>query len=321
MDSMAPPRLPTGFVADPYYREHRPGPGHPEAPARYDAVVEGVRAAVPGARLLTLTPRDGTEDDVALCHTRDYIEVVRRDVVDVVPCLSTGDTDVCPESMAVALRAVGGVLAAVDAVVEGTVRNAFCAVRPPGHHATPDRGMGFCIFNNVAIAARYAQQRHGLERVLIVDWDVHHGNGTQAVFGGDPSVFYFSTHQWPCYPGTGRVSETGTGAGRGATLNCPCPPGSGRREIVGAFRERLLPAMAAFRPAFVLISAGFDARVADGIGQCLLEDGDFGELTDIVMSVADRYAGGRVVSALEGGYNLAGLASAAGAHAAALAGC
>jgi acetoin utilization deacetylase AcuC-like enzyme len=194
------------------------------------------------------------------------------------------------------------------------VRNAFAAVRPPGHHATADAGMGFCVFNNVAIGARYAQRRHGLARVLIVDWDVHHGNGTQAIFYDDPSVFYFSIHQRPHYPGTGRANQTGTGAGQGFTLNCPLAAGSGGREARAAFLDRLVPAMRDFRPELVLVSAGFDARVGDPLGGLVLTDDDFADLTGIAMDIAAEYAGGRLVAALEGGYNLPGLAAAAGAH-------
>jgi acetoin utilization deacetylase AcuC-like enzyme len=206
------------------------------------------------------------------------------------------------------------VLNAVDAVVPGSARNAFCAVRPPGHHATPNRGMGFCLFNNVAVAARHAQRKHGLERVLIVDWDVHHGNGTQDIFYSDPSVFFFSTHQWPLYPGTGRADETGEGAGLGTTMNYPFPAGAGRAEILGAVRNSLLPAAERFHPDLVLISAGFDSRIGDPLGRFTLTDGDFADLTRAAMEIADRYAGGRVVSVLEGGYSPEGLARAAAAH-------
>jgi acetoin utilization deacetylase AcuC-like enzyme len=228
--------------------------------------------------------------------------------------LSTGDTDIDGRSWEVALHAVGGALNAVDAVVTGRARNAFCVVRPPGHHATARRGMGFCLLNNIALAARYAQRHHGLERVLIVDWDVHHGNGTQEIFYSDPSVFFFSTHQWPLYPGTGRADEAGDGAGQGTTVNFPFPAGSGRNEILGAVENSLMPAADSFRPDLVLISAGFDSRIGDPLGNFTLTDNDFIDLTHRVMEIADRYAGGRVVSMLEGGYNLPGLASAAAAH-------
>jgi len=245
---------------------------------------------------------------------------VRRDVACGIGCLSTGDTDVSAGSLEAAFMAAGGVLSAVDAVMEGRVRSAFCLVRPPGHHATPERGMGFCIFNNVAIGARYAQARYGIERVLIIDWDVHHGNGTQEIFYGDPSVLYFSTHQWPMYPGTGRERETGSAGGRGSTLNCPLGSGSGRTEFVAAFRQRLLPAVRGFKPEFVFVSAGFDALAVDPLGGLALTADDFGDLTRLVVEVAGEHAAGRIVSSLEGGYNLDGLAAASGAHVAALCG-
>ena len=198
--------------------------------------------------------------------------------------------------------------------------NAFCAVRPPGHHANAGRGMGFCLFNNIAIAARYAQRKHGVGRVMIVDWDVHHGNGTQDIFYADASVFFFSTHQWPLYPGTGRADETGEGPGAGTTMNFPFPPDQGGREILGAVENALVPAAEKFQPELLLISAGFDSRVGDLLGRFTLTDEDFADLTRVVMEIADRHAGGRVVSMLEGGYSLPGLGSAAAAHVQALGG-
>jgi acetoin utilization deacetylase AcuC-like enzyme len=239
---------------------------------------------------------------------------VRRDIGRGARELSTGDTNVSSRSLEVALHAAGGVLNLVDAVSQGKARRGVAVIRPPGHHATPGRGMGFCIFNNVAIAARYAQRKYGLERVLIADWDVHHGNGTQDIFYSDGSVFFFSTHQHPWYPGTGLPHETGTGAGKGTTLNCPFPAGSGREQILGAFRERLLPAAHAFQPDLVLISAGFDSRQGDPLGKFTLSDDDFADLTRVMLEIAGRHAGGRLISVLEGGYNLAGLAAAMTAH-------
>jgi acetoin utilization deacetylase AcuC-like enzyme len=310
----------TALLADPIYREHLVGREHPERPERFDAVVAALQAVGLTSRLGRIESRAATEDELNLCHTWDYLRVARRDVESGAGFLSTGDTDITPNSWDVAGKAVGGVLNAVDAVMAGRARNAFCAVRPPGHHANAGRGMGFCLLNNVAIAARHAQKKHGVERVLIVDWDVHHGNGTQDIFYSDPSVFFFSTHQWPLYPGTGRTDETGAGPGKGTTMNFPFPAGSGRKEILGAVQHLLTPAMQSFRPDLVLISAGFDSRIDDLLGSFTLTDEDFADLTLAVMEMADSHAKGRIVSVLEGGYNLSGLASAAAAHVSALAG-
>jgi acetoin utilization deacetylase AcuC-like enzyme len=308
----------TALFADSRCREHLAGVHHPEQPARFDAVMDGLRKAKLVERLEPLPARTATQDELLLCHTAEYLQTAKHDIAAGYHQLTTGDTDVTPNSWDLALLATGGVLNAVDAVVAGRARNAFCAVRPPGHHATPTRGMGFCIVNHIAIGARYAQRRHGVERVLIIDWDVHHGNGTQDIFYTDPSVFFFSTHQWPLYPGTGRADETGAGAGKGFTMNFPFPAGSGRKEILGAVEKSLAPAVDRFRPDLVMISAGFDSRIGDLLGGFTLEDHDFADLTRTVMAMADKYAGGRVVSTLEGGYTLSGLATAAAAHVAAL---
>ena len=306
------------LLADPVCREHDTGRGHPESPRRFDAVVEALDTAGLREKMLALDPREITRDDLLLAHTAEYVALAEHEIRSGSEQLSTGDTTVSRHSWEAALAAAGSALAAVDAVVAGKVARAFCAVRPPGHHASADHGMGFCIFNNIALAARHAQRRHGIGRVLIVDWDVHHGNGTQDIFYEDGSVFFFSTHQSPWYPGTGCADETGSGAGQGTTLNCPLPAFSGRKEIFACFEEKLLPAMEKFRPEFVLISAGFDSRAEDPLGHFLLADEDFADLTRLVAGIAERHAGGRIVSLLEGGYNLRGLASAATAHVQAL---
>jgi len=303
------------FLAEEIAKQHDVGPGHPEQVARWDAAVAGVGTA----RLGKYSPRVATGDELALVHSRGYIRVATTDVESGRHSLSTGDTDICPNSLHVAKRAAGLVLTAVDEVFDKRASRAFCVVRPPGHHASRDRGMGFCLFNSIAVAARYAQKKHGAERVLIADWDVHHGNGTQDIFYRDGSVFFFSTHQSPWYPGTGDADETGEGAGAGKTMNCPFPAGAGRREIVGAFRDSLLPAMAEFKPDLVMISAGFDSRLGDPLGHFRLADEDFADLTNLLREVADKHAGGRLISVLEGGYNLAGLTTAVAAHARALA--
>ena len=309
---------PTGLVCDPAYRDHDTGPWHPEQPARVDAVIQGLHRAGLLERCRVIAPRAAAEADLLRCHIPLYLERVRQDVAAGLDQLSTGDTAIGPGSETVARLAAGGLLAAADALMAGEVANSFAVVRPPGHHATPSRGMGFCIYNNVAIAARYLQEVHGLERILIVDWDVHHGNGTQEIFWEDPTVLVFSTHQSPLYPGTGAASERGQGAGEGFTINCPFPAGSGGAEILAAYREVLLPAAEAFDPQAVLVSAGFDSRHDDPLGDFLLSDDDFAALTHLVRGIADRHAGGRLLSTLEGGYDLAGLASAAAAHVGAL---
>ena len=304
----------TALLLDSVYKQHLTGSGHPERPERLDAVVAGLEREGLVRDAVRLSTRRATEDEIAMAHARDYIAVVKRDIARGAHDLSTGDTSVSPKSLDVALEAAGGVLNAVDAVVGGRVKNAFCAVRPPGHHATAVRGMGFCVFNSIAVAARYAQKKHGLKRVMIADWDVHHGNGTQDIFYSDGSVFFFSTHQSPWYPGTGAAEETGESAGKGKTMNCPFPSGSGRKEVVGAVRERLMPAMKDFEPELVMISAGFDSRIGDPLGQFRLTDEDFADLTRMLMDVADEHAGGRVVSVLEGGYSLEGLAAGVASH-------
>ena len=304
----------TGLLLDPIYKLHDTGPGHPEAPARYAAVTKALEESGLGNKTIPIHKRDATIDEIALCHMRKYIETAKDDVESGSGDLSTGDTSICPRSWDVAIAAVGGVLNAVDAVISGKVSNAFCAVRPPGHHARPAQGMGFCLFNNIAIGARHAQSKHGLDRVLIVDWDVHHGNGTQDIFYEDGSVFFFSTHQSPWYPFTGHAEETGSGKGKGTTMNCPFPAGSGMKEIGGAFREKLLPAIEKFRPDLIMISAGFDSRIDDPLGKFTLTDENFAELTQLMKQAAADHCKGRLVSVLEGGYNLSGLASAVTAH-------
>ena len=301
-------------------KQHATGEGHPERPARFDAVAKALTDAGHAGAMHHIDSRAVTDDEVLACHTAPYLKMVERDVAVGHRVLSTGDTEISPKSLEVARHAAGGALNAVDAIFTGKAANAFCVARPPGHHATPARGMGFCIFNNVAIAARYAQKKYGVKRVLIADWDVHHGNGTQDIFYSDGSVFFFSTHQSPWYPGTGARQETGEGGGKGTTLNCPFAAGAGTAEILGAFREQLVPAMAEFKPEFVILSAGFDSRVGDPLGHFRLDDADFADLTAVMLELAGKHAKGRLLSMLEGGYNLSGLASATSAHVAALRG-
>jgi acetoin utilization deacetylase AcuC-like enzyme len=304
----------TRVFYDPATRRHEPSGDHPENPQRLDAVMEAARTLERQGRLGVATPRPASEDEILRVHSPEYLKLVRSEIAAGRRALSTGDTEISPGSLDAALAAAGTVVSAVDAVMGGRARNAFCALRPPGHHASQARGMGFCVFNNIAIGARHAARRHGVERILIADWDVHHGNGTQAVFWNDGSVLFFDTHQHPWYPGTGSPDETGEGKGRGLIVNRPFPAGSGRNEILGAFRTGLVPAAERFRPELVMISAGFDSRSGDPLGQFTLTDADFADLTTIVLEIARQHARGRVVSVLEGGYARDGLARAVGAH-------
>jgi acetoin utilization deacetylase AcuC-like enzyme len=254
-------------------------------------------------------------NQLTLAHDLHYLQSSKKEIEVGLPSLSTGDTAISKQTWKVASKVTGGVLNAVDQIVEGKRNHAFCITRPPGHHANRKKGMGFCLFNHVAIAARYAQKKHGVGNVLIVDWDVHHGNGTQDIFYEDDSVYFFSTHQSPWYPGTGNRTETGKGIGLGYTLNYPLSAGAGKKEIVDfAFGSKLIQKMVKFKPELILISAGFDSRINDPLGQFQLQDQDFFELTSIILEIAREYANNRVISVLEGGYNLDGLASASVSH-------
>jgi len=310
----------TGLVTSDAYTAHLTGEGHPESPDRVRAIVAKLEAEGLSDRAVAVPPRPATDEELLRCHTADYLQTVRDDLAAGSDDLSTGDTAISARSLETARLAAGGVLAAVDAVMTGQVANAFAVVRPPGHHATPTKGMGFCLFNNVACAARHAQAVHGAKRVLIADWDVHHGNGTQDIFYSDGAVLFFDTHQSPLYPGTGSRDETGAGPGQGLIMNRPFAAGAGRKEIVGAFRDDLVPAADAFQPDLVLVSAGFDSRIDDPLGGFRLTDEDFADLTRIMKEIAAKHCSGRLVSTLEGGYALDGLAAAAAAHVRALVG-
>lgn len=304
----------TALLLDPLFKGHETDLHHPEAPERLDALITAFEATGLTERCLRVASRPATLEEVRTAHREEYVENVLEEIAGGARSLANGDVSVCRKSGEIALNAVGGVLNVVDLVMRGDATNAFCAARPPGHHATPDRAMGFCIFNNVAIAARHAQSVHGLDRVAILDWDVHHGNGTQDIFYTDDTVLFCSTHQSPWYPGTGAASESGEGRGEGFTINRPFRAGAGRKEIVGAFLDTFLPAVRKFRPQLILLSAGFDSRIGDPLGFFRLEDEDFAALTRAVLEVAAECCGGRVISVLEGGYSLSGLASAASAH-------
>ncbi len=304
----------TGFVYDDVYLEHKTGPGHPERPERLEAIIARLEQTSLRDRLTPIEAAPADEKWITAVHQPEYLERIQRSCREKSGYVDSMDVPVSDRSYEAALLAAGGLLAAVDAVVQRRVRNAFCAVRPPGHHALSNRAMGFCLLNNVAIAARYLQKKHELSKILIVDWDVHHGNGTQDTFYDDPTVFYFSTHQYPFYPGSGAAEETGRGEGRGFTLNVPLPAGRGDREYRRVFEEQLVPAAMAFDPQFVLISAGFDAHEDDLLGQMNVTAEGFAELTRVVDRIAEKCCDGRLVSVLEGGYGLEGLAASVEAH-------
>jgi acetoin utilization deacetylase AcuC-like enzyme len=289
--------------------DHDPGDYHPESPARLRAVLEAL-GTPEFARLERREAPEADIDDIARVHPGRFVERMLAAVPAAGHVGIDADTILSPQSGRAALRAAGAVVAAVDAVVAGEADNAFCAVRPPGHHAEPGRAMGFCLFNNVAIGALRAREAHGLARVAVMDFDVHHGNGTQARFADDPSLFYASTHQSPLYPGTGRASETGVGN----IVNVPLAPMAGSQQFRHGFSRAILPALDAFRPEMVLISAGFDAHRRDPLAQLLLDESDYTWVTEQLLEVARRHAGGRVVSTLEGGYDLAALGASAAAH-------
>lgn len=304
------------YAAD--YDRHDTGPGHPESVHRYQVLRAALEALPPGIVRLPVGRR-ATVAEILLAHEHRYHDLVYRDTESLADYLRTGDTAICEHSYDVALEACGAFLAAIDAVMAGELASAFCAVRPPGHHATAGRGMGFCVFNHVAVGARYLQARHRLQRIAIIDWDVHHGNGTEEIFIEDPDVLYVSLHEEHIYPYTGAASTHGRGPGLGLNLNLPLPRHSDGTLALAAWEARVTPALDAFKPEFVLISAGFDARVDDPIGGLRWDDETFAEMTRRCVRQARRWSHGRVVSVLEGGYNPQGLAAAAVAHVLALA--
>jgi len=314
MDNQSDAQTKTGFLYDDIYIEHKTTPGHPERPARLVHILETLKESGLYSRLIELKAAPADLQWIKMVHAPDYIERAKNRYGEGAGYLDSADVPISEKSYEAAVMAAGGVLAAVDAVMEEKVTNAFCAVRPPGHHAIKDQAMGFCIFNNVAIAACYIQKKYALEHILIVDWDVHHGNGTQAEFYDDPNVLYFSVHQYPFYPRTGSEDERGRDKGLNYTINVPLPAGSGDSVYIEAFEENLRPAALAFSPDFVLISAGFDAHKDDLLGQMALTADGFARLTQIVKEIARRSARGRIVSVLEGGYHLDGLADSVEAH-------
>src|SRR5947208_6085885 len=289
--------------------DHDPGDYHPESPARLRAVLEALDAPE-FARLERREAPEAEIDDIARVHPRRFVEQMLAAVPAAGHVGIDADTILWPQPSRAARRAAGAVVAAVDAVVASEADNAFCAVRPPGHHAEPGRAMGFCLFNNVAIGALRAREVHGLARVAVIDFDVHHGNGTQEAFEADRSLFYASTHQYPLYPGTGAASETGVGN----IVNVPLRPMAGSSQFRLGVTQRILPALDAFRPELVIVSAGFDAHRSDPLAQLMLEEADYTWVTEKLLEIAYRHGAGRLVATLEGGYDLSALAASAAAH-------
>jgi acetoin utilization deacetylase AcuC-like enzyme len=295
----------SAVIIDPKYLKHDPGPSHPERAERIQTLLSLAESLEPEAYQL-LPPRPALREEIESCHGRDYIVQVEstsrtnRFALD-------GDTVTCPDSFSVAVLAVGGFLRLLDALAAGEFENGFAFVRPPGHHALMNRAMGFCFFNTVAIGARHLQLAYGAERILIVDWDVHHGNGTQEAFYGDPSVLYLSTHQYPYYPGTGSLGEVGVGPGEGYTVNVPLPAGCGDEEYLAVFGEVVVPIAAAYRPQWILVSAGFDPHRRDPLGGMTVTERGFGLMAARLLELAREHAGGKIAFLLEGGYDLVGL--------------
>ncbi len=305
----------TALIYDPIFLEHITPPKHPERPQRLEMAIKVLEALgwLQRDGLVNIPPREATEDELATVHDRAYIRQVKEVAEEVAREEQQGgrktrffatDTYISAQSYAVAIKAAGAPLTAIDAIMSGEVDNAYCLVRPPGHHALPDEAMGFCLFNNVAIAAQYALDRHGLERVMIIDYDVHHGNGIQDIFYTDPRVLYFSVHQAPFYPGTGHSDELGEGAGLGTTINVPLPATVGYEVYEPVFRQVMAHAADRFDPQLILVSAGFDAHWNDPLGQMNLSTAGFAQLTKLIIDLAQTLCNGRLVIVQEGGYNL-----------------
>jgi acetoin utilization deacetylase AcuC-like enzyme len=304
----------TLYITHPAGLEHIPPLGHPERPDRLRAIERALEQETFQTLAREQAPH-ASFDQIALCHPMDYIAAIQEANPREGLVRLDSDTSMSPGTFEAALRSAGGAVLAVDEVMTGKVSNAFCAMRPPGHHAETAQPMGFCFFNNAAIAARHAQTSYGVERVAVIDFDVHHGNGTQEIFWSDPTVMYCSTHEMPLYPGTGAVSEQGE---HGNIVNAPLRAGDGGEEFHEAFETRILPRLREFRPDLVVISAGFDAHMRDPLANLNLLEPDFGWATRKLMEIADQFANNRVVSLLEGGYDLHGLARSVAVHVAAL---
>ncbi|MBE7437340.1 MAG: histone deacetylase [Spirochaetales bacterium] len=307
----------TATFYDPLFLEHDTGPGHPERAARLEAIVACLQRTSYHASLVKLPKREATLAEIGLVHDSQYIAQLESFCNQGGGYLD-GDTPVSQNSYAAAVLAAGAGPGAVDAIQKGDASNAFLMLRPPGHHSLRNRAMGFCLFNNVAITASYARSR-GFERVAIVDWDVHHGNGTESIFYNDSSVYFISLHQYPCYPGTGARKDRGAGAGSGYTLNIPLAPGTGPAEYERHFAEEVLPALEEYAPDLILVSAGFDAHKSDPLASLELTTESFARLTEGLRTLSGSLCAGRIISFLEGGYHLQALAESVEAHVAVLA--
>ncbi|MCR9142617.1 MAG: histone deacetylase [bacterium] len=312
----------TGFFTDDIFLEHNTGRGHPENHLRLVSIRERLQTTGYFPRLRHLERRPASVEEIGLCHDTDYVRSVDRICSEQGGGYLDGDTIVSAKSYEAAVLSAGAGLAAADQILAGELERALLLLRPPGHHSLHDRAMGFCLFNNVAITARYLQKHGGeaYEKIAIVDWDVHHGNGTEAMFYDDPNVLFISTHQYPFYPGTGAEKDRGVGAGLGATLNLPMARGSGNSEYRRAFEDHILPALKEFQPGALLISAGFDAHKNDPLAGIDLESSSFEWMSHSLLEFAREHCAGRLISFLEGGYDLDALAESVEAHAAVLAG-
>ncbi len=295
-----------GIVLDKLYVDHDNGMGHPESQERILAIVDMLKFTKLFDEVVRIEPRDATREEITLVHTPEHYDNIASTKGRPKVFLDA-DTSTCPVSFDAALRAAGGMISAIDSVLSKEVDRAFPLVRPPGHHAEADRAMGFCLFNNVAVGAAYLTEVKGLERVLIIDWDIHHGNGTQHIFYDTSKVLYFSTHQYPFYPGTGAAEEVGSGEGKGYTVNVPMEPGMGDDEFIRIFEEILKPIIDQYKPEFILVSAGFDIYFEDPLGGMKVSPEGFAKLTRLLTDEADKICDGKIVFLLEGGYNLDGL--------------
>ena len=294
----------TGLLYDPVFLEHETSQGHPECRQRLEVSIQHLKLQTWFDQLTQLSPRTADLKWIESVHSLDYIKRAEAACSSGNHFLDSMDVSICPESFNIAREATGAVLEIADRVINKDIDNGLALIRPPGHHAEQDQALGFCLFNNVAILAKYLQKQYQLDKILILDWDVHHGNGSQHTFEADPSVLYISTHQYPFYPGTGAYSETGIHKGAGTTLNCPMPAGANDSDYELAFKDKILPKIDEFKPEVIIISAGFDAHKDDPLGQINLSAEFYAWMTERIMEKAEQYSDKRIISVLEGGYNL-----------------